>query len=156
MIIKRRIKFICIVRYAMSKEVVKPNSNIKVVSVILSTIAGALILIGSLIPLLWAYYMPMQMGRGMMGMNMLSPLASPIAYTSITIGVVSSIVIIVSALMLANNPSSYLGVLIIASSIVSLFTMGGFIIGAILGIVGGALALTIKEKASTKEGLPSH
>lgn len=140
--------------YAMSKEVANPNSDIKVASVILSTIAGALILIGSLIPLLWAYYMPMPMpmgmgmGMGMMGMSMLSPLASPIAYTSMAIGVVSSIVIIVSALMLANNPerAGYLGVVIIALSIVSLFSMGGFIIGAILGIVGGALALTIKGK----------
>lgn len=134
--------------YAMSKEGVKPNSDIKVVSVILSTIAGALILIGSLIPLLWAYYMPMPMPMGMMGMSMLSPLASPIAYTSIAIGIVSSIVIIVSALMLANNPerAGYLGVVIITLSIVSLFSMGGFIIGAILGIVGGALALTIKGR----------
>ncbi len=150
MIIKGRVKFICMLIYAMSKEVAKPNSDIKVASVILSTIAGALILIGSLIPLLWAYYMPMPMPMpiGMMGMSMLSPLASPIAYTSMAIGVVSSIVIIVSALMLANNPerAGYLGVVIIALSIVSLFSMGGFIIGAILGIVGGALALTIKGK----------
>jgi hypothetical protein len=36
------------------------------------------------------------------------------------------------------------GVAILVASAVSLFSMGGFIIGPILGIIGGVLALTRK------------
>lgn len=49
--------------------------------------------------------------------------------------------------MIYNQPSktSTWGALILAFSIVSLFGMGGFFFGAILGVVGGILALTWKK-----------
>lgn len=63
------------------------------------------------------------------------------------LGLVSGIVIVASALMLQNRPSEAKtwGTLILVFSVVSLFGMGGFIIGAILGIIGGILALTWKS-----------
>jgi MFS family permease len=71
------------------------------------------------------------------------------------IGVVSGILVLISAIMLKIRPGEgerglrvccrWWGSLILVFSIVSLFggTLGGFI-GAILGIVGAALALVIK------------
>lgn len=42
------------------------------------------------------------------------------------------------------------GVVILVFSILSIVTGGGFIIGFILGIIGGALALAWKPKATTE------
>ena len=48
--------------------------------------------------------------------------------------------------MIYNQPAKATawGALILAFSILSLFGMGGFYFGAILGVVGGALAITWK------------
>ena len=63
------------------------------------------------------------------------------------IGIVSGIIILLSALMIYNQPAKTAtwGALILAFSIVSLFGMGGFFFGAILGVIGGILALTWKK-----------
>lgn len=60
------------------------------------------------------------------------------------IGLVSGIVVIISAIMLSNNPSQHTtwATLILVFSIISLLGMGGFFIGALLGIIGGAFALS--------------
>jgi len=61
-------------------------------------------------------------------------------------GLVSGIIVLVSGILLRTNPSqrTMLGVLIIVFSVVSFFGSGGFVIGAILGIIGGIMALTWK------------
>ena len=53
--------------------------------------------------------------------------------------------------MLYTNPGSrsIWGILIIVFSVLSFFGFGGFIIGAILGIIGGVLALRWKPAAPT-------
>jgi hypothetical protein len=64
------------------------------------------------------------------------------------LGVVSGVIVLVSALMLNSRPNERMtwGTLILAFSIVALFSgsMGGFGLGSILGIVGGILAITWK------------
>ncbi|MDP8022854.1 MAG: DUF6114 domain-containing protein [Nitrososphaeria archaeon] len=59
-------------------------------------------------------------------------------------GFISGIIVLVSAFMLKSKPaeSTTWGILIIVFSIFSFFGMGGFVIGAILGIIGGAFALS--------------
>ena len=63
------------------------------------------------------------------------------------IGIASGIVVLDGAIMVYHQPAkaSTWGALILAFSIVSLFGMGGFFVGAILGVVGGILALTWKR-----------
>ena len=60
------------------------------------------------------------------------------------IGLIAGVVVVISALMLSSRPEEHAtwGTLIIVFSIISIFGMGGFFIGAILGIAGGALALS--------------
>ncbi len=67
-------------------------------------------------------------------------------YYSVLVNVVSGIVVLIGALMLYSRPKQVhmWGTLVLIFSIISLVSMGGFIIGAILGIVGGALAIAWK------------
>jgi hypothetical protein len=61
-------------------------------------------------------------------------------------GLVSGAVVLVSSVMLLTGkgqPRTW-SVLILVFSILSLFGLGGFLVGAVLGIVGGALALRWK------------
>jgi hypothetical protein len=66
------------------------------------------------------------------------------------VGLVSGIVVIISAAMLRSNPHqrTLWGALVIVFSCLSFFGFGGFIIGAILGIIGGIMALTWKPPAT--------
>jgi hypothetical protein len=101
-------------------------------AVIISLVAGILIILGSLYPTIGGIWM--------------------------ILGIVSGIVLLISAIMLEIRPGEgtaglrvccrMWGTMILVFSIVSLFAgyMGGYIgavIGAILGIVGAALALVV-------------
>jgi hypothetical protein len=68
-------------------------------------------------------------------------------YGLAAIGVACGIVVLIGAIMVYNQPvrASTWGALILAFSIVSLFGMGGLFFGAVLGVVGGILALTWKK-----------
>ena len=61
-------------------------------------------------------------------------------------GLASGAIVLFSAVMLLSGSSQRRtwGALILVFSITSFLGMGGFVIGAILGIVGGALALSWK------------
>ena len=63
-------------------------------------------------------------------------------------GTICGVIIIISALMLYNNPiqHSTWGLLIVIFSVLSILgsAMGGFGVGLILGLIGGILALTWK------------
>ena len=64
-------------------------------------------------------------------------------------GLVSGIIVLVSAVMLLSNlgqPRTW-GVLVLVFSALSFLGLGGFVVGAILGIVGGILALRWKAPA---------
>lgn len=63
------------------------------------------------------------------------------------VGAVLGIVVIVSAIMLYGSPDQHVtwGTVIIVLSIVSLFVgASGFLLGLVLGVVGGILAITWK------------
>ena len=61
-------------------------------------------------------------------------------------GLVSGIIVLISAVMLLSNvgqPRTW-GVLVLVFSVLSFLGLGGFVVGAVLGIVGGVLALRWK------------
>jgi len=60
-----------------------------------------------------------------------------------SVGIITGILVIVFAILMRSRPADRktYGVLILAFSLVSLVGMGGFFIGAIIGLVGGVLAL---------------
>ncbi len=118
---------------------------------ILSLIGGIFILMGSLF--FWIFFsyampagheLPVGPGEAMMWGFM------GIWGLGVTIGVfaslVSGIIVIIGAIKVYYNPeqAQLWGTLIIVFSVVSLLGMGGFIIGFLLGLIGGILAVTWK------------
>ena len=73
-------------------------------------------------------------------------LVSGIVGTMGLFGLVSGVIVLVSAIMLLTSTSHWRtwGVLILVFSVMSFLGLGGFIVGAILGIVGGILTLRWK------------
>lgn len=118
---------------------------------VLSLVAGVLILLGGLFGMvawmMWGGAAYWGGGWGMMGPMMMGWWMPMWLSAFSVLGLVSGIVIVASALMLQNRPSEAKtwGTLILVFSVVSLFGMGGLLIGALLGIVGGILALTWKS-----------
>ena len=104
----------------------------------LSLTSGILILAGAVIPWIWHASFYPQMSW-MMG----TPNAMPIFAGMIVIGAVSGATIVLSSIMMSSRPSesSRWGVIVLVFSVLSFFGMGGFLIGAVLGIVGGILAI---------------
>ncbi len=62
------------------------------------------------------------------------------------IGLVSGAVVLASSIMLRSNPSqkTLWGSLVLVFSVLSFFGSGGFVVGAILGIIAGIMVLTWK------------
>jgi len=116
-------------------------------SYILSLIGGILILLGSLfmfgcgVGACGMMFMGSMMGYMMGGFGLLGFFN----YMSL-IGIVSGIIILYGALMIKNKPkeNKTWGLLILIFSLISLLGMGGFFVGAILGILGGIFALPEK------------
>lgn len=104
----------------------------------LSLAGGIIIVLGGISAWIWhtAFYSQMSW---MMGGPWFTAM---IAGTSI-IGIVSGALVILGALLMSFRPheSQKWGVLILVFSLLSFFGMGGFFVGAILGIIGGSLAL---------------
>lgn len=67
------------------------------------------------------------------------------------IGLLAGLLVIVGALMLNARPTDHMtwGSIIVAFSLISFLGMGGFFIGSILGIIGGALALSWRPPSSS-------
>ncbi len=127
------------------------------VAVILSIIGGALMLLcGSMAFMMLAYHgedFGMMDGfGGMMGgyRNMMNGLGFSYSLMSglMLVSLVSGVLVIIGAVMINIHPSQSRtwGIIVLVFSIVSFLGMGGFLIGAVLGIVGGALALSWKPK----------
>ncbi len=122
---------------------------------VLSLIAGLLILGGAGMMMAFSYGAPYY---GMMGgyYGMMNDYYGFMGgnggwlYGIAAVGLVSGIVVLIGAVMLYTRPSnaSTWGLLVLIFSIVSFFGMGGFFIGAILGVVGGALALAGRPAAN--------
>jgi hypothetical protein len=67
-------------------------------------------------------------------------------YTLSTVGLILSLLLLFATLMLRNKPANKKawGIMIIVFSLPSVITGGGFIVGFILGIVGGVKAIKWK------------
>ncbi|NIN53601.1 MAG: DUF4064 domain-containing protein [Nitrososphaeria archaeon] len=125
---------------------------------ILSLIAGILILLGGIVSLVFTAFMTRifggwpEMMRGMMRdewSGMMGWWAGLGAVLSI-IGLASGVIVIYAAAMLNSKPEQHTawGTLILVFSILSVVgAWAGFGVGLILGIVGGALALSWKPTA---------
>jgi len=76
----------------------------------------------------------------------ISAIASGVVGAMGLFGLVSGIIVLVSAVILLTKPSQVRtwGVLILVFSVLSFLGPGGFVVGAILGIVGGILTLRWK------------
>ena len=131
------------------------TGEIPTVAFVLSLIGGLLILGGS--GIMFGLARPTIYG-GMMGgyygiMNgyygMMGGFGGGWFYGLAAVGVLSGIVVILGAIMLYNETerAPTWGALILVFSIVGLLGMGGFFLGAILGAVGGLLAITWKPGA---------
>lgn len=133
------------------------------VALALSLVAGILILVsGIVILVLGTAFMSGMMGGyypGMMGEyheGMMGGYGGPVdgyryptGYFSFVAagigiwGIVCGIVILVGSYLLYSRPASHAtwGVVILVFSLLSVFEGGGFIVGLILGVVGGVLAI---------------
>jgi len=126
-----------------------------------SLVAGVIILLGGVTTMIWASsgmpgwggMMGSMMGgyQGMMGSM---GFGSGLFFGMSFIGVLSGLLVILGALMLYNRPRevSTWGIVVLVFSVLSLLGMGGFFIGAVLGIVGGILALSWRPVAALAQG----
>lgn len=126
---------------------------------VLSLVAGVLILAGGLAMLGYSsgpYGGMMGAYGGMMGgysggmMNGYYAMMQGIGgwfYGFAVIGIAAGVLVLFGAVMMYDRPRqvSTWGALVLVFSAISLFGAGGFFVGAVLGIVGGILALTWKE-----------
>lgn len=64
------------------------------------------------------------------------------------IGVVSGVVVTIGAAMLNSHPADHTtwGAIVLVFSIISFVSMGGFFIGATLGLAAGAFALSWRQR----------
>ncbi len=108
----------------------------------LSLIAGILILINSTLLGVAAAWFP--------GIIPTLPGSSgndtTMLYSLTAMGLIFSVLVVLGAILLNRNPkhAAAWGIVIIVFSLASVITGGGFIIGFILGIIGGAFALRWK------------
>jgi hypothetical protein len=118
---------------------------------VLSLVAGLLILAGTGMMATFAfgrpYYGMMGGYYGMMGgyYGMMQSFGyGGWFYLFEAVGLVAGIGVLVGAVMIYSRPSEAptWGLLVLVFSLVSFFGMGGFFFGAILGVIGGILALT--------------
>ena len=103
----------------------------------LSLAAGIIIVIGSSVSSFWHTTFFPQMGW-MMGQQF----ASGIMVLSL-VGIVFGAVVIVGAILMFKKPlqTRQWGVIVLVASALSFIGMGGFMIGAILGVIAGVIAL---------------
>jgi len=73
-------------------------------------------------------------------------------------GLISGLIVLGSGAMLRVNPnqSAVFGILILVFSVLSFFGTGGFIIGAVLGIIGGVMTLRWRRPAVMAQVPPSE
>jgi len=125
-------------------------------------IAGILMLVTGILSAAWfmaGSYVPN--GGGMMGGNgmmdgyesMMHGFGVPLGYMSVLsiIGLIAGILVLIGAVMLNARPEDHVtwGAIILSFSVISLLGMGGLYVGALLGIAGGALALSWRPATKT-------
>lgn len=141
----------------MSISEIKIDHNIP--SIVLLLVGGSLILAGGLVSLAWssmfAFMNSGMMDYGMMMGNMMNdrmsmmdnqPWHNMILGFSV-VGISSGIIVITSGLLIYKKPSNtqLYGIIALVFSTIGFLGMGGFVIGSILGILGGILTLILKK-----------
>ena len=120
------------------------------IAFMLSLIGGIFIVLGSLFSFLM-YSFWETWGWGMMGPWMMGGYGFPygITWGFSLVALIAGLIVIVSGIMLQTRPEEHMlwGILVLIFSIVSFVGMGGFMIGALLGIAGGALALSWRPRS---------
>jgi hypothetical protein len=112
------------------------------IAVILSILGGILILLSGLVIL----------GVGIAGMPVVPGVAESLIVGLGTWGIVCGIIVIVAGYMVYKRPMSHTiyGIVVLIFSILSFSESGGYIIGGILGIIGGLWAIFWKPKMATQ------
>lgn len=130
--------------------------QVYVLPVAMSLTGGIILLIVSIINITWFGANAPSWGgigdymRSMMGgyHNFMGAYASSTAFFEAVsiVSLVCGVIVIIGASVLRAHPQEHVlwGIVIIIFSVVSFVGMGGYFIGAILGIIGGILALTYK------------
>jgi hypothetical protein len=132
------------------------NEKKPTVPFVLSLVAGILTLIGGLTMAyvgLWRFEFMGRMMRGYSYAFAAGPgYFSPFISLAGMLGIIFGLIVIASAIMLNRRPTQHTtwGILILIFSILGIFGgMGGYLVGLILGIVGGALAIAWKHPTTT-------
>ncbi len=132
------------------------EQEIPTVAFILSLVGGLLILLSGIVFLMiGAAFMGSMMGALVPGFTGL--VSSVIAGLGVW-GLICGVIILLGAYMIYTRPDTHgmWGIIILVFSLLSFIEGGGYIIGAILGIVGGILAITWKpEKVSAEAEKPA-
>ena len=113
---------------------------------VLSLIGGTFILVSGFVLSLWSLYGGPWFGGMMGGMTMMGGFGFPsnMMVGFELVGLVSGALVVIGAIMMRAHPGEHVawGTIVLVFSITSFLGMGGFIIGALLGIAGGAVALS--------------
>ena len=132
----------------MMSDVYRPQTPF-----ILSLIGGILILIASIMGYVMMYLYVGSYGHRMMGgfywmMGWWFGYAPGLMFGLTVLGVICGLLVIVGAAMLSLRPLEHRawGVFVLVFSVISFIDMGGFFVGAILGIVGGALSISLRYR----------
>lgn len=120
-------------RSKVDKSAVRLNNDS---TYILILIGGIFVLIGGVFTSIFGNLMMFHM----------RPILGIFAYMGVIIGVISGIIMIISAVKLNNRRSdrSTWAVIALVFTVLSLLDMGGFGIGFLLGIIGSLIELTRK------------
>jgi hypothetical protein len=125
---------------------------------ILSLIGGLIIIIGSVIQTLLLSFGPYAgtfygMGPGMMSGYGFYGYGSGWMTGFSLIALVFGIIVLISAIMLNARPTQHItwGIIVLIFSIASFIGMGGYFIGAVLGLAGGAIALSYRASTTAKK-----
>ena len=125
-----------------AQEYTKDASIISLVGGIIITLGGVLFLAVSALVLPNIAYNNVAVPQGLSAAA-LPGLVSGFVGLMGAFGLVSGVIVLVSSMMLLTNSgqSKIWSVLILVFSVLSFIGFGGFVVGAVLGIVGGALVL---------------
>jgi hypothetical protein len=128
------------------------SQSMRTTAFILSLIGGIIIVAGSaIVAFLSAFGSPYGTYYGM-GPGMMGSFGFDYMYSSgwmlgfSAVALVCGILVVIGAIMLNAHPEEHTtwGIIVLIFSVVSFIGMGGYFIGAILGIAGGAIALSFR------------
>ncbi|MDQ1280232.1 MAG: hypothetical protein QG670_1495 [Thermoproteota archaeon] len=96
-------------------------------------------------------------GYGVMGgyQGMMGSFGVPFGFMSnlMLVGLAAGVIVIISAVILNTRPEEHWmwGIVILVFSVISFLGMGGFFVGAVLGITSGAFAISWKPSPKASE-----